>query len=154
MWIGLLPLLAGAATILYSTGIFQAADSNFNGPRWMGALFGVTFFGAGLLVSLADERFKYFHTDWWFKLLMLFSGLTFPLSFVIMFNWVAFGPGEREFSGGISIPFLSVNFSNANEIIGRIVFGIPSLLMDLFLISAVLGVVYEAVKAWVNEGEE
>jgi hypothetical protein len=41
-----------------------------------------------------------------------------------------FWAGEREFGISISIPFLTVDFDRGNEIIGRILFAIPALLMD------------------------
>lgn len=61
----------------------------------------------------------------------------------MLFNWVSFGPGTREFSGGISIPFLTINFDQANEIIGRIIFGIPTLFMDLVLVLVIYQMIAE-----------
>lgn len=71
--------------------------------------------------------------------------LSIPLIFVFLFNWVAFGPGEREFGISISIPFLTFEFDRAIEIIGRIAFGIPALLMDAFLGYGMYGLVVERV---------
>lgn len=59
------------------------------------------------------------------------------------FNWVSFGPGTREFSSGISIPFLSFSFDSANQIIGRIVFAISTLFMNLVLLLVIYQMVME-----------
>jgi hypothetical protein len=56
---------------------------------------------------------------------------------------VAFGPGEREFSASISIPFLAINFDRANQIVGRIVFAIPAILMDIILLLVIYQMVAE-----------
>ena len=50
-----------------------------------------------------------------------------------VFNWVAFGPGPRSFSGGISIPFVSI-FGPQSEWSGRVAFGLAAGLIDLFLV--------------------
>lgn len=64
----------------------------------------------------------------------------------MFFNWVVFGQGEREFSMEISNPFLSVYFDRGIEIIGRIVFGIPALLMDAFLVYVVYNLIVDIFK--------
>ena len=60
--------------------------------------------------------------------------LSIPLILAMLFNWVDFGPGEREFSISISIPFLAIGFDRANEFLGRIVFAISALFMDFILL--------------------
>jgi hypothetical protein len=50
-----------------------------------------------------------------------------------VFNWVAFGPGERRFGGAISVPFVAVS-GPASEWSGRVAFGIGATLIDLFLV--------------------
>ena len=47
-----------------------------------------------------------------------------------VFDWIAFGPGERQFSGGFSVGGLGIS-GNPGETFGRIVFGIVAALMDL-----------------------
>jgi hypothetical protein len=67
--------------------------------------------------------------------------LSIPLAFLTLFNWIAFGPGEREFSMSLSIQFLSFGLDCGSEIIGRIAFGIPALLMDAFLGYVIYGLI-------------
>lgn len=43
-------------------------------------------------------------------------------------TWIAFGPGEREFSGGISLGPLAIGGSTAPSL-GRIVFGLSAVLL-------------------------
>ena len=50
-----------------------------------------------------------------------------------VFNWVAFGPGPRAFSGGISIPFVSVS-GPQSEWSGRVAFGAGAVLIDAFVL--------------------
>jgi hypothetical protein len=62
--------------------------------------------------------------------------------FVAIGNWVAFGPGEREFTSSISLPFITFSKSGSGFNGGRIAFGIGALLADLVF----LGMVYDLVK--------
>jgi hypothetical protein len=50
-----------------------------------------------------------------------------------VFNWIAFGPGPRSFSGGISIPFVAIS-GPQSEWSGRVAFGLAAGLIDLFLL--------------------
>lgn len=52
------------------------------------------------------------------------------LCFVLTFNWIAFGPGERQFTSKTSSSFTAEKTSPTSELEGRLVFGIVSLLMD------------------------
>jgi hypothetical protein len=128
VWIGLVIMLPSAAGMF---GILNADAESFEAaPRWLAFSAVLMFFNCGIVVGFMDTGFNEYRETWWLSHLHGLAGLSIPLLFVMVLNWVAFGPGVREFSGGISIPFLSINFDRANEIIGRIFFGIPALLMD------------------------
>ena len=101
------------------------------------------FFNCEIVVGLMDSGFNEYRETWWLSSLHGMAGLSIPLIFIMIFKWVAFGPGEREFSGGISIPFLSISFDNANQILGRIFFAIPTLFMDLILFLVLYQVIVE-----------
>ena len=90
------------------------------------------FFNAGLTLVFLDSFFNAIREVVWFAYFQALVLLSIPLMFMILLNWVAFAPGEREFGGGLSIPFLSFSFERANPILGRIAFAIPALLMDVF----------------------
>ena len=132
VWIGLVLLLPSAAGMF---AILNAEAESFDlAPRWIAFSSILLFFNTGIVVGLMDTGFNEYRETWWLSHLHGMAGLSIPLLFVMILNWVAFGPGEREFSGGISIPFLSFNFERANQIIGRIFFGIPALFMDVVLL--------------------
>ena len=137
IWFGMVFLLAGAAVMRQSIMVGMADEST---PRWIGIAFGLMFFNAGLTVIMMDSIFNPFREMKCFSYLHALALLSIPLIFPLLFNWVAFGPGEREFEMSISIPFLSIDFDRGNEIIGRIGFAIPALLMD-----AILGILIYAI---------
>jgi hypothetical protein len=145
IWLGLLVMIAGGG-ILYIS-LFGSSEG-MHAPRWVIAAAGGMFFSAGVLVGSMDTAFNSFRDQKWFAAIQLLALLTVPLGLMIPTNWVAFGPGEREFSVSISIPFLSGYFPNANQILGRIFFGIPALFMDVIA----LGVFGKLAWDWVNEG--
>jgi hypothetical protein len=62
----------------------------------------------------------------------LLGGAIVGLMAVIL-NWIAFGPGERGFGGGLALPFVSVS-GPASEWTGRVAFGIGAVLVDVFLV--------------------
>lgn len=65
------------------------------------------------------------------------------LAFVLSFNWIAFGPGERRFTGGVSAsaPLVGAEATRPmSEAEGRTVFGLFSLALD--------GLALLAVAAW------
>ncbi|MCP4140061.1 MAG: hypothetical protein GY755_07190 [Chloroflexi bacterium] len=141
IWLGLVVLLAGAAVMVQSIRV-EMTDSTT--PRWIGFAFGLIFFNAGITVGLMDSSFNRYRESKVFAYFQAAILLSIPLLFLVLLNWVAFFPGEREFSMSISIPFLSFDSDRASEIIGRIAFGIPALLMDAFLGYVVYGVVVDA----------
>lgn len=143
IWLGLVFLLAGGAVMVQSLRV-DMADTN--APRWVGFAFGLVFFNAGLTASLMDSIFNIYRESKFFSYLHALALLSIFLIFPLLFNWVAFGPGEREFNMSISIPFLSYDSGGGSEIIGRIAFGIPALLMD-----AVIGYVLFAFIVEANE---
>ena len=137
IWFGMVFLLAGAAVMWQSIVVGMADEST---PGWIGIAFGLMFFNAGLSIILMDSIFNPFREMKWFSYLHALVLLSIFLIFPLLFNWVAFGPGEREFGMSISIPFLTFEFDRGNEIIGRIGFAIPALLMD-----AILGILIYAI---------
>ena len=154
LWIGLIPMLIGAVVELIALGVIPGAEPADSSAIMGGVLFGLMFFSVGVFVSLADERFTVFHESWWFKLVLYLSMFTFTSIFILMFNWVSFGPGEREFSISISIPFMSVFTDNTNALLGRILFAIPTLIMDFFAIAVIFIALKETVKDWIIPGDE
>ena len=151
VWFGLLFMAVGSFIIFSALDIIPTDESSFYAPRWVVAAAGWLFFAAGLTVSLMDSRLDVFRQSWWFYWMHGLAGLSIIFMFAFLLNWVAFGPGEREFSGGISIPFITISFDKANEFLGRVVFGIGALFFDVILVYSIGGAFWEWVKNWVNE---
>lgn len=124
IWLGLLVLIPITALL------FSLLRAEPEVPRWIIILFLMMFFNAGLTLVLLDSLFNEIREEHWFAYFQALVLLSIPLLLTILLNWVAFGPGERIFSGGITIPFFSISFDRANSIMGRIAFGIPALLLD------------------------
>ncbi|KAA3642192.1 MAG: hypothetical protein DWQ07_24460 [Chloroflexi bacterium] len=145
--LGLVLLLSGAMLMLSSSKVGDA-------PRWVGLVAGLMFFNAGLLMYMMDGNLNTFRGRWWFGYIQGLALLSIPLILLLLFNWVAFGPGERQFSISISIPFVSAFFERGNELIGRAFFAIPALLMDFALLGAISKLGLDAVRGWIGgEGQ-
>ncbi len=122
----------GLAVIIYEFQFFNL--SNFYKPTqdWILIANGVFLFCMGACLLLV--RF--------FKKLAIPFGIIAALSFVCVFNWIAFGPGERHFKSSSTFHKKSA----ISEIEGRIAFGIFAGAMDLIIIySVVLG---PMIKTW------
>ena len=92
-------------------------------PEWVVFLAGGTFFLAGWLILLPEG---------WLKTRGLLAAMLLS-AFAAVFDWISFGPGERHFSGGMSIGPLFSAAANDKDA-GRIVFGIASVLMSLLAV--------------------
>ncbi len=94
-------------------------------PRWVLVAASSMFVIAGFMILLAEnERLA------WLRSIVLWL---FVLCLALPFNWVAFGEGERKFSGTSS--FLGfITHSTTGESEGRLVFGFFALLMDVLVL--------------------
>ncbi len=120
LFFGLVAMVAGLAPMMFATGLIAPRPGSMRAPEWVVFLAGCTFFLAGCLILLPERWVKMRG----FLAVVLLSG------FAAVFDWVSFGPGERHFSGGLSIGPLF--FSGASdELTGRIVFGIAAASMSL-----------------------
>ena len=134
LWFGLLFAAAGAIVMLASLDIIHSPDENFHAPRWVVLIAGVAFFGGGIFIALLDPSFEGQQEKWWFRTILKISQLAIPFSLLVVLNWVAFAPGEREFSSSVSIPFLTFSTQNSSEIMGRCVFGSMAIISDIVLV--------------------
>jgi hypothetical protein len=97
-----------------------------NGPpaeTLMGVPAGLIFVIGGALLALPPGRTR---------LQSLLTALLVTC-FALTFDWVAFGPGERKFSGGISLGGIGTGFQ-PGELFGRIVFGFFAVVLDIVAI--------------------
>ena len=106
-WIfGLFACGTGLLIVLVAAGVIPADERSFGAPRWVVGAAGVALLLGGSIVGLV----------------------------ALIFNWIAFGPGERRFSGGMALPFFWVSSSRIGEWTGRLVFGGGAILVDLFFV--------------------
>ena len=94
---GLVAMAAGLAPMALATGLLTARPGSMRAPEWVVFLAGCTFFLAGWLILLPER---------WVKA-RGFLGVVLLSGFAAVFDWISFGPGERQFSGGLSIGPLS-----------------------------------------------
>ena len=57
------------------------------------------------------------------------------LALAAIFNWTAFGPGTRTFTGTFSLGGSLVDRAATSERTGRIIFGVAAALLDVFVIA-------------------
>jgi hypothetical protein len=92
----------------------------FKADNLMGIPIGLMFVFAGVLIGLPPE-----YTRW--RALLVTLVIT---CFALTFDWVAFGPGERKFSGS----FVGIGFV-PSEMMGRICFGFFAVILDIFAVA-------------------
>jgi hypothetical protein len=142
--IGLTAGGAGLFFVLVGLGIVPppGGKKNLHGPLWVVFCAGLAFFfgGGALLLHLAsgakptDDDFPA-GAPQWMRVVRYLAMVAIFVSFAAIGSWVAFGPGDRAFS--MSTPFFS---GPANEIVGRVAFGIGAIITWLCTIAvAVVG---------------
>lgn len=134
---GPLMLLFGSLTSAVALGWIDVVPARLHTPMWLVGATGLAFLSLGLVVMLDGVTMLEKVRGW--------LGLMFFLSFASIFNWVAFGPGERHFTVrtgfGSGAAHMSTS-SPGDELTGRIMFGLFAILLDLLLLSPWL------LKAW------
>ena len=116
---------AAMGLMLVGIAVHAAVQTDpFSADNLMGVPVGLMFVFAGILMALPPQYAK------WQKLLATLLMTCFALTF----DWVAFGPGERHFSGS----FLGSGFISS-EFVGRAVFGAFALVLDICAIAMWMG---------------
>ena len=126
--IGLGTMALGLFTILTAANVIPVPDSTFEAPRWVVGFVGLSFLLAGAAVALARPG----AAPGTIAANPYFGGAA-GLVLVLILNWIAFGPGPRQFSGGIAIPFASWS-GPSSEWSGRAAFGIGAMIADLIIV--------------------
>lgn len=127
---GLLFVAAGVFVVYMA--LSGAPDSSLHAPRWVASVAGFMFSLAGLLVIVnvlggAPDGEIPARAPLWLRLVQQFLVLAILVSFGFVFSWIAFGPGERQFAGSVG----PLSSDDANEIGGRVAFGIGAVLIWL-----------------------
>jgi Protein of unknown function (DUF3592) len=116
---------AAIGLMLVGFAVHAAIQANpFAVDDLMGVPAGLMFVFAGILMALPPQYAK------WQNLLATLLMSCFALTF----DWVAFGPGERHFSGG----FMGFGFI-PSEFVGRALFGVFAVVLDICAIAMWIG---------------
>jgi hypothetical protein len=133
-FIGAAAMAGGAYFVAVGAGLLPipGGPANLHGPLWLVLCVGLAFFLAGVAIVIQTLGHANDNGDlpagapFWIRLLQYLIGLAIFACFGLIGTWVAFGPGERHFSG--TLPFAD---PAANAAIGRIVFGIGAVIVWL-----------------------
>jgi hypothetical protein len=85
---------------------------------------GLIFATGGLLIAVPER----------YSLARSIMGALMVTGFALTCDWIAFGPGERHFSGGISAGIFTVPVQSAT--LGRVVFGVLGVICDMIAVLA------------------
>jgi len=99
----------------------------FTADSLMGVPAGLMFVFAGIFMALPPE------SKWRYLLATLLV-----TCFALTFDWVAFGPGERKFSGSFSFGIAATGFQ-PGELFGRASFGVCAVFLDIWAIAMWIG---------------
>jgi hypothetical protein len=114
-------LLCGSIGVfMIGFAIFRISTAALPPDGYMAIPAGLIFVFGGVLIALPTGRVR---------ARRVFAALLVT-AFAVCFDWIAFVPGERHFSGGISIGAGAFGFS-PGALAGRIIFGIPAVLMTV-----------------------
>jgi len=105
----------------------------FTPDNLMGLPAGLMFVFAGIFMALPPE------SKWRYLLATLLV-----TCFALTFDWVAFGPGERKFSGSFSFGIAATGFQ-PSELFGRASFGVGAVFLDIWAIAMWVGLCRRAL---------
>ena len=126
LFMGLLCLVIAALILAGAAGLLPAhPEAHEEAPRWVVACIGLVFLAGGLVPINAA-----FALPNWLNQLV---GITVTAGLALVFNWVAFFPGERHFTMSVSVPGLSMG-GGGGQLAGRAMFGLAALLGDAMVL--------------------
>lgn len=118
LWFGAIFLLAGGFIAAIGAGFIPVEPESVHAPGWVIIACGLVFAMGGVMCyteSLGDNVNSLF-------------ACVLLVAFASVFSWVAFGPGEREFTGSGSIGPIAV-VERVGETMGRIAFGFGAIMI-------------------------
>jgi hypothetical protein len=115
--------VAAFGLLMIGLGLHAAtrATHPLTSEDFIGVFAALVFVFGGALLAVPPERAG----------LQKLLGALLMTTFALTLDWVAFGPGPRRFSGGLSNGWLGVGFATG-ETFGRTVFGIFAVILDVF----------------------
>lgn len=142
LFAGFFATALGLFMMLMAAGWLYVDEETFEAPRWVAGLVSSTFFIAGLYIlsTLMPKDNPVFRT--FNNVMTYFTALAVITIFGIVASWIAFGPGERTFSGTLNgAPFVP------SDLAGRIGFGFSAVILDAM---ALIGW-YHVIKDWLKK---
>ena len=136
--VGGLTIVGGAVPLALMLRGVARPPSPSSPPMWLGAAIALVFILAGCSI-IFDYAIGHGRTPdggflpgtpFYVRVTDTLLGLTIVGLMVAVFSWVAFGPGPRQFSTSVAIPFLAVG-SHSSELPGRIAFGLAAALFAI-----------------------
>jgi hypothetical protein len=127
-------MIAGAFFFAVGAGLLPipGGPANLHGPLQLVLCVGFAFFLAGVAIIIQalghanDSGDLPPGTSFWLRTLQYLTGLCIFVCFGAISSWIAFGPGERHFSGTF-VP----GDAATNAAIGRIAFGAGAIIIWL-----------------------
>ena len=135
--LGVVVAAVGGAIVAAS---IWGSPEKFQAPRWVvGSVGGAFLFFGGWTAAIYALGFDPKRPDETLpspaiQLAAFVPGL---LLFAAPFHWIAFGPGPRQFTTSLSIPFFWMRH-RSGALSGRIAFGLGALLIDALLIATIV----------------
>ena len=117
---------AGSAIIAVGMEWIPFPPKALHVPRWVIALTGLAFAAVGF-APLAARFGRY-------RWVSQAAAIVAFASLAVIVNWVAFGPGPRQFSGGMSVGGFVIASPSGSEIGGRVMFGVGAVILDLIVL--------------------
>lgn len=117
---------AGAAVVALALGLIPADPAKLEAPRWVIASAGLMFVAAGFVPLGQRCGFP--------DIVNQLVGLAAATGLAVVFNWIAFFPGERHFTGTNSILGFHLWSNSGGELTGRFLFGLFAGLVDAMVI--------------------
>ena len=146
---GPLLLATGGLGLAVAFGLIQLEPSRTHAPLWIAGAIGVSFAAMGLVLLLDGIEVLKRIRGW-----LVF---VFLVAFASVFNWVAFGPGERHFttrtgvgSGAIGI----TTVAEGGELGGRIAFGVFAVLLNLLIASPLIVWLWRRLRSPADPGSK
>ncbi|HEX4158255.1 MAG TPA: hypothetical protein VHY79_07245 [Rhizomicrobium sp.] len=138
---GLVGLAVGALPFLTLMGVLPAGRSSPDeAPQWIGILFGLMFFFAGITTIIRSFTGGDANGDLpatappVLRIANYALGIVIVAGLATLLSWVAFGPGERHFivSAGVFTGGTGAGFTErtgaGGDLLGRIAFGFGAVL--------------------------
>jgi hypothetical protein len=116
----------GLAIIALAVGLIPSSPDKFLAPRWVLAAAGALFVAGGFAPLASRLGADSFASQ---ILAAVVCGCL-----ALVFNWIAFGPGPRHFSGATTIAMVTTSGAPPSEFSGRAMFGVVAVLLDLALV--------------------